>query len=67
MSPFGCNSEAGEPRVAGVVDKCVRRFNILVDEALSMGLAKCMRQTYGNTQKVRQFDRRFLVLLYDPI
>src|SRR5713101_3640582 len=37
---LGRNPESGEPYVAGVVDKYVRRLDVLMDEALPMDLPK---------------------------
>ena len=63
----GRDAEAGEPNVAGVVDECVRRLDVLMDEASPMDLAKCSRQTDGDAQEASQIDRLSLVLLDDPI
>ena len=58
----GRNAEAGEPHVTGVVDECVRRLDVLMDEALPVDLAKCCRQTDGDAQEASQIERLSLVL-----
>ena len=63
----GRDAKAGEPHVPGVVDKCVRGLDVLMDEALPVGLAKRCRQADGNAQEAGQIDRLSLVLLDDPI
>ena len=59
----GGNAEASEPNMTGVVDKYVLRLDVLMDEALPVGLAKCCRQTDGNAQEASQIDRLSLVPL----
>ena len=53
--------------MTGVVDHCVRGLDVLMDEALPVGLAKRRRQTDGNAQKASQIERLSLVLLNDLI
>ncbi len=53
--------------MTGVVDKCIRRFDILMDEALAVDLAKRHRQTNGNAQKASQIDRLSILLLDCPV
>ena len=53
--------------VTGVVDKHVRRLDVLMDEALPVGLAKCCSQTDGYPQEVGQIDWSSILLLDYPI
>jgi hypothetical protein len=49
--------------MASIVDKRVRRLDVLVDEALPVGVAECFRQTDGCAQEASQIDRLSIFLL----
>src|SRR5579863_9888114 len=51
---LGRNPEAGEPHLAGVVDQHIRRLDVLMQEAATMDLGDCCRQSNGNTQQASQ-------------
>ena len=54
---LGCDPEADEPDVAGIVDEHIRRLDVFVYETTPMDLAECRRQADGNAQEARQIDR----------
>jgi hypothetical protein len=64
---LGRNPESGQPYAVGVVDKHIRRLDILMYEAVPMDLAECCRQAYGDVQEARQLKRLRLVPLKNPI
>ena len=64
---LGGDAEAGEPHATGVVDECVGRLDVLVDEAPPMCLAEGCRQTNANVQKADQIGRLSVGLLYHPV
>ena len=61
------DAEAGEPRVAGVVDEDIRRLDILMYEAVLMDLTECFCQPNGSAQEASQVERLPLVPLKNPI
>jgi hypothetical protein len=44
----GRNPESGEPDFAGVVNKDIRRLDILMYKTVPMDLAECGRQANGD-------------------
>ena len=64
---LGCDPESGEPRVAGIVDEEIRRFDILMYEALLMDVTDCFCQPNGGAKEASQVERLPLVTLKNPI
>jgi hypothetical protein len=54
---LGRNSEASEPYVAGIVHQHIRGLDVLMNEAVSMDLAKGSRQADSDAQEIGQIQR----------
>ena len=57
------DAEAGKPYLTSLADQNVLRLDVLMDEALPMGLAKRRRQADGDRQETIEIDRPSALLL----